>query len=104
MPVISRTKGFELVVSGTPVKNKDFSWDVALNFGLNPAIKYLSLSDEVKIFYLGAGYKRSGTPVIEERKSYGDLLAFKWATDAKGNRVVTRDTVVNGCSKGENQF
>jgi hypothetical protein len=27
--------------------------------------------------------------VVEEGKSYGDLLAYKWATDAKGTRIVT---------------
>ena len=43
---------------------------------------------QVKIFYLGGGFGRSGTPVVEEGKAYGDLLAFKWKTDAKGNRVV----------------
>ncbi len=43
----------------------------------------------MKIFYLGGGFGRSGTPVVEEGKSYGDLLAYKWATDSKGNRIVT---------------
>ena len=27
--------------------------------------------------------------LLKKAKSYGDLLAFKWATDAKGNRIVT---------------
>jgi TonB-linked SusC/RagA family outer membrane protein len=80
--------GFELVVNGFPVRNKDFSWEVALNFALNRS-KVKELSDQVKIFYLGGGFGRSGTPVIEEGKAYGDLLAFKWATDAKGSRIVT---------------
>ena len=80
--------GFEFVFNGTPVKSKDFTWDVTLNFALNRN-KVIALSDDVKIFYLGGGYGRSATPVVEEGKAYGDLLAFKWKTDAKGNRVVT---------------
>jgi TonB-linked SusC/RagA family outer membrane protein len=83
-----QNKGFELVLSGFPVRNRDLSWEVALNFALNRSL-VKELSEEVKIFYLGGGFGRSGTPVIEEGKAYGDLLAFKWATDAKGNRIVT---------------
>jgi len=85
-----QNKGFEFVFNGTPIKNKDFSWDVTLNFALNRS-KVIELSDDVKIFYLGGGFGRSATPVIEEGKEYGDLLAFKWATDAKGNRIVSAD-------------
>ncbi|WP_211217472.1 SusC/RagA family TonB-linked outer membrane protein [Segetibacter koreensis] len=83
-----QNKGFELVVNGTPVKNRNFSWDVTFNLALNRS-KVVALSDLVKIFYLGGGYGRSATPVIEEGKAYGDLLAFKWATNAQGNRIVT---------------
>lgn len=87
-----QNKGFEFVLNGTPVTNKDFTWDVTLNFALNRN-KVIELSDDVKIFYLGGGFGRSATPVVEEGKSYGDLLAFKWATDAKGSRIVTSGNV-----------
>jgi TonB-linked SusC/RagA family outer membrane protein len=94
-----QNKGFELVVNGTPVKNKNFSWDVTLNLALNRN-KVIKLSDEIKIFYLGGGFGRSGTPVVKEGNSYGDLLGFKWATDAKGNRLITKDTLVQGVQLG----
>lgn len=82
-----QNKGFEFVFNGTPIKNKDFSWDVTLNFALNRN-KVIALSNDVKIFYLGGGYGRSATPVVEEGKPYGDLLAFKWATNVKGSHIV----------------
>ena len=85
-----QNQGFELVVNGSPVRNQDFGWDVTLNVALNRS-KVIELSDEVKIFYLGGGFGRSGTPVVEEGKAYGDLLAFKWATDSKGSRIVSAD-------------
>ncbi len=85
-----QNKGFEFVVNGTPIKNKDFTWDVTLNFALNRS-KVIELSPEIKIFYLGGGFGRSATPVVKEGEAYGDLLAFKWATDAKGNRIVSAD-------------
>ncbi|MBZ5855597.1 SusC/RagA family TonB-linked outer membrane protein [Flavihumibacter profundi] len=82
-----QNSGFELVITGSPIQKKDFKWDLTLNMAMNTN-KVISLSDEVKIFYLGGGYGRSATPVVEEGKPYGDLLAFKWATDAKGNYIV----------------
>ena len=95
-----QNQGFEFVANGTIIQNKNFSWDVTLNLALNRN-KVIKLSDDVKIFYLGGGFGRSGTPVVEEGKSYGDLLAFKWATDAKGNRIVT---ALDSNGIGENQF
>lgn len=85
-----QNKGFELVINGNPVKNKNFNWDVTLNFALNRS-KVIALSDEINIFYLGGGFGRSGTPVVQEGKAYGDLIAYKWATDAKGNRIVSAE-------------
>lgn len=86
-----QNKGFELVVSGFPVKNRDLSWEVALNLAMNRN-KIKELSDEVKIFPLGGGFARSVTPIVQEGASYGDLWSFKWATDAKGDRIVTGGT------------
>lgn len=85
-----QNKGFEFVVNGTPIKSKDFSWDITLNLALNRN-KIKELSPDVKVFALGGGFGRSATPIVEEGKSYGDLVALKWLTDAKGNRVVTAD-------------
>ena len=82
-----QNEGFEFVLNATPINNANFNWDVTLNFALNRN-KIIELSPDVKTFYLGGGFGRSATPVVEEGKSYGDLLAFKWATDAKGSRIV----------------
>jgi len=82
-----QNSGFEFVLSGTPIKNNDLTWDVTMNLAFNKN-KVVALSDQVKIFYLGGGFGRSATPIVQEGKSYGDLLAFKWATDAKGQRIV----------------
>ncbi len=82
-----QNEGFEFVLNASPVSKKDFNWDVNLNFALNRN-KVIALSDDVKTFYLGGGFGRSATPVVREGEPYGDLLAFKWATDAKGQFVV----------------
>jgi TonB-linked SusC/RagA family outer membrane protein len=82
--------GFEFVLNGSPIRNQNFGWDVTLNVAMNRS-KVIELSPDVPIFYLGGGFGRSGTPVVEEGKAYGDLLAFKWATDPKGNRIVSAE-------------
>jgi TonB-linked SusC/RagA family outer membrane protein len=85
-----QNKGFELTVNGTAINTPRFNWDISLNAAINRN-KVVELSDDVKIFYLGGGFGRSATPVVQEGESYGQLLAFKWATDLKGNRLVDAD-------------
>ena len=80
--------GLELVVNGTPIQNKDFSWDVTLNASLNRN-KVKSISPNLNIVYIGgSGNARSATPIIQTGGSYGDLLAFKWATNSQGQYIV----------------
>lgn len=82
-----QNKGLELVLSGSPVRQRNLSWDLSFNYSLNRN-KIVALDKDVKLTTLGGGYGRSATPVVQEGGSYGDLLAYRWATDAKGNRVV----------------
>jgi len=83
-----QNKGLELVINATPLKSKDLNWDIALNLALNRN-KIVSLSNNIKTVYLAGGFGRSATPVVTEGGSYGDLLAFQWQKDAKGNFEVT---------------
>lgn len=86
-----QNKGIELVVNGSILgESSKLKWDVQFNLGVNRN-KIVSLSDAVKISYLGGGFGRSATPVVQEGGSYGDLVAFKWMTDGNGRRVVTAD-------------
>lgn len=83
-----QNSGIELVINGTPLPNASpLKWDITFNAAMNRN-KVVALSDEVKIFYLGGGFGRSATPVVEEGKSYGDLWAFKWATNSAGQYIV----------------
>jgi hypothetical protein len=75
------------VLNATPVKTGKLTWDILFNLGRNKN-KIVELSEAVKIFYLGGGFGRSATPVVEEGGSYGDLVAYKWAKDASGNYQV----------------
>ncbi|MGN6296811.1 MAG: SusC/RagA family TonB-linked outer membrane protein [Ginsengibacter sp.] len=88
-----QNKGIEVVLNATPVRSQNFDWDIDLNFSLNRN-KIVKLSNDVKSVVLAGGYGRSGTPVVNEGGSYGDLLAYQWQKDAKGNYMVI-DTGAN---------
>jgi TonB-linked SusC/RagA family outer membrane protein len=83
-----QNQGVEIVVNGTPVQTKKFTWDVTFNFGSNKN-KIVRLSDDLKSTQLAGGYGRSATPIVEEGGSYGDLVGLGWQRDAKGQFVVT---------------
>lgn len=83
-----QNQGLELVLNATPLKSHDFYWDIALNLALNRN-KVKELSSDIKTIYLAGGFGRSGTPVVKEGGSYGDLLACQWQKDSKGVYEVT---------------
>ena len=60
---------------------------MALNFALNRN-KVIKLSPDVKVVYLSGGFGRSATPQVAEGGSYGDMVAFQWVKNAKGQHEV----------------
>lgn len=64
--------GFEVMLSGTPIRNKDWEWDVNLNWGLNRT-KCVSLNESIKRYTLGS--TRVASVVVEESGAYGDIVA-----------------------------
>ncbi|WP_128546466.1 SusC/RagA family TonB-linked outer membrane protein [Larkinella soli] len=85
-----QNSGIELVINGTAIRNDRFTWDLTFNLGRN-VNKIKRLSPEVKRSVLAGGYGRSATPVVEEGGSYGDMLTYRWLTNASGQYVVTND-------------
>ena len=83
-----QNQGVEIVVNGTAVKTRNFTWDMTLNLSLNRN-KIVSLSPDIKTVYLSGGFGRSGTPVVKEGGSYGDLLAYQWQRGPKGDLLLT---------------
>ena len=84
-----QNEGVELTVDATPIRNKDFNWNIAFNFALNRN-KVIKLSDDLKVVYLSgdAGYGRSATPQVAEGGSYGDMVGYLWVKNAKGQHEV----------------
>jgi TonB-linked SusC/RagA family outer membrane protein len=82
-----QNKGLELVLSSTPVKSRNFTWDASFNLGINRN-KIVALTEDVKSFDL-QGFSRSATPIIKEGGSYGDMIGFIWMKHANGKYLVT---------------
>ncbi len=82
-----QNKGLELVLTASPAKGKNFTWDVEFNLGMNRN-KIVELTDSVKQFDLD-GFSRSATPIIKEGGSYGDMIGFVWIKDNNGKYRVT---------------
>ena len=87
-----QNKGFEVVLNALPVKTRDFSWNVSLNYALNTN-KVLSLADGVPFIYLGANDNvRTATPHVAVGGSYGDLYGYKWQRSTKGQLMMDSAT------------
>jgi hypothetical protein len=48
----------------------------------------ISLSPDLKVVYLSGGFGRSATPQVMEGGSYGDMIAFQWVKNSKGQYEV----------------
>lgn len=80
-------KGFEFVVSGSPIKNDVFEWTSQFNFNRNKN-KVESLYPGVPTFLLATD--RGINVVAEVGKPFGQLIGtqFAWIKDEQGNRLI----------------
>lgn len=85
-----QNRGVEFIITGSPVKNQAFSWDVDANLSLNRN-RVISLTDELNTIYLGGFGNFGAVPQVKVGGSYGDLVADQWQRDAQGNRMVTAE-------------
>ena len=83
-------KGFEIVLYANIIKSESFKWEVDFNTGINKN-KVVELSDGLDVVYQGEFVDWGGRPQIAVGGSYGDLVVTKWATNDKGQFLVTND-------------
>jgi TonB-linked SusC/RagA family outer membrane protein len=81
-----RDRGFELLVSGTAIHTKDFSWEIDANFTRirNKVLKLATGVDKLQFGGFGGGggvYAFPGLP-------YGVLYGSRYLRDASGNQEV----------------
>jgi TonB-linked SusC/RagA family outer membrane protein len=81
-------KGVELLLTGTPIKTRNFSWDLSFNIAQNNN-KVLYLGGLPSIVIAGA-YPRWGSEVSISNVvglPYGQIMGYAYTTDDKGQRV-----------------
>lgn len=79
-------RGFELQLSGTPVRTKDFSWDANLNFSTNKSkVEELDKDGLITSYTM---YSSGVQVVAEVGNSFGVLKGTTYTRDEKGNIVV----------------
>ncbi|GJM59966.1 TonB-dependent receptor domain-containing protein [Persicobacter diffluens] len=78
-------KGFEVMLYGTPIKTKDFSWDVTVNYSRNRN-KLVELVDGLENIRLGSLF--GGSVNARVGQPYGTIEGKAFERDAAGNPVV----------------
>jgi len=80
------------MVFGVPVSTNDFTWNTSLNLAYNNS-KVLYLGEGVKSITIDGAQSRSGQATIRNivGDSYGQIVGYKYKTDASGNRVYNAD-------------
>ncbi len=83
-------KGWEISLTGTPVKKDNFSWDVNYNFGYNQS-KIVELAEGIDVLSLGSGI--GGPQMINAvGLPYSTVRANVMKLDANGNKVYNTAT------------
>ncbi len=86
-----RNRGIELLLTGTPVLTKDFTWDVTINFSKNKN-KILELADGIERQILSdASYSGMIQIVAEAGGSYGDIFGKSYTRNDQGEILIGAD-------------
>ena len=84
----TKNTGLELMLTGTPIKSKDFTWNSTMNF---THIKNIVLDiDGETNAAIQTGTYRPGNAFIEVVKGYSvaQIMAYDYKYDAKGNVII----------------
>ena len=79
-------KGIEILVTATPVKTKNFTWNTSYNFAYNKS-EVLKLADGISTFSLGVSANGNASINNQVGATYGAIYGFRRLKDAKGNLV-----------------
>lgn len=88
-------RGIELIINGSPLKNKDFSWDVSIS-AASSKTKVLGLSNGINELNLGSYFGGAG---ISQRVKVGEYYGTLYGRDftyLDGQKVVKRAVGTNG--------
>ncbi len=84
-----QNRGFEAFISGTPIKHKNFSWDVTLNLSTNKS-KVVELADGITTLTLmDPGYGASIQARVGE--PFGNIVGYRKKRNENGDVLLTED-------------
>jgi TonB-linked SusC/RagA family outer membrane protein len=85
-------KGIEVILTGTPVQKKDFSWDVTVNWSKNQN-KVIALSGELGSYELYRIFNQWITVIAPVGGEYGTMMGNGYVRDDNGNIVVNSNGI-----------
>jgi TonB-linked SusC/RagA family outer membrane protein len=84
-------KGVEITVSASPIRSKNFTWDVSGNFSMNRN-KVTALAEGVSSFSFGGTSFSGLVPTIAVGEPFGVIRGGKFVTNAAGDRLIDSTT------------
>jgi len=81
-------RGWEISLNITPVKTKDWRWDVGINWSTNQS-KVLELANGVNTLFLGGFEDPSISAVVGQ--PYASIYGTRWLRDPKTGQIVIDD-------------
>jgi TonB-linked SusC/RagA family outer membrane protein len=94
-------KGVELLLTGTPVRTRDFAWNVSFNIGINNS-KVDYIGPGITSIVIAGANARWGNGVNISNwvgMPYGQITGYGYKKDANGNRMFSDGT--DGLTAGE---
>lgn len=79
-------KGIEVMLSGTPVRTDNFSWDVTVNYSKN-INNVVELHEEVKDYLLANARWAGAAVMAREGEPYGAIIGRRPLRDPNGNVI-----------------
>jgi TonB-linked SusC/RagA family outer membrane protein len=83
-------KGLEVQLTATPIRSRDFNWDVTFNYSRNKS-KVISLDAEGKLQSYILGTNRTVQVLAAVGQPYGALYGTAYTRDASGQIVIGAD-------------
>ncbi len=81
-----RNSGLEIGINSTPVRARDFSWDLGVNWSMNKN-KVLKLVEGINLYQIGGIWGVNS--YAQEGGSYGDILGSAYLRDGEGRIIVS---------------
>ena len=79
-------KGIEVMVTGVPVRSKDFSWEVSYNMAYNKN-EVIRITDNLTSFQADASVNNYAFIYNEVGKPFSTIKGYRVKKDAKGNTI-----------------